>query len=294
VLSGWLLRQNWWELPGWRWLFIIEGVPSVFAGLVTIAWLKERPRDATWLDPEEKSWLERQLFSESVPAAEEVSYRAGIWSGRLLLLGLIWFLDNMGVYGFNLWLPMLMQKLSGYSSSAVVAMSCAPFIGALAAAAYVSLSSDRYAERRWHTGLPMITFGAGLAISVLFSESLGLAIAGLCIAGLGLTSGTPGFWALATGSRATSGSTRVAIITSGGALGGFCGPYVMGHLREATNDFVVGMTVLSCSVLGAGILVLACLRQSAGVPRGAGAPCDEHDERTQEYNDYLSQLQGGQ
>jgi nitrate/nitrite transporter NarK len=196
----------------------------------------------------------------------------------------------MGVYGFNLWLPMLMKKLSGYSSSAVVAMSCAPFIGALAAAAYVSLSSDRYFERRWHTGLPMITFGAGLSISVLFSESVWLAITGLCIAGLGLTSGTPGFWALATGSRATSGSTRVAIITSSGALGGFCGPYVMGHLREATDDFVVGMTVLSCSVLAAGILVLACLRQSAGVPGGAGAQCDEHDKRTQEYNDYLSQL----
>ena len=180
---------------------------------------------------------------------------------RLTLLVLIWFLANTGVYGFNLWLPMMIKKLSGYSSAAVVAMASAPFVGALIAAACVSLSSDRSGERRWHTGLPMVTFGAGLGLSVAFADNLWLAIGALCIAGLGLTSGTPGFWALATATPGTSGSTRVAIITSAGALGGFCGPYVMGYLREATNAFGAGMAVLSCAAIAAGVLVLAGFRK---------------------------------
>jgi cyanate permease len=152
---------------------------------------------------------------------------------------------------------MIIKKLSGYSSATVVAMASAPFVGALIAAAYVSLLSDRSGERRWHTGVPMMTFGFGLGLSVLFGESLWLAIGALSIAALGLTSGTPGFWALATADPRTSGSTRVAIITSAAALGGFCGPYLMGYFREATGSFEAGMAALSCSVIAAGMLVVA-------------------------------------
>lgn len=262
-VSSWLLSQNWWNIPGWRWLFIVEGFPSVIAGIVTMIYLKNRPSEAEWLTDQEKNWLERVLASEreARPAPGNRGQHR-VLNAQLLLLVLIWFLDNMGVYGFNLWLPMMLKKLSGYSSATVVAMASAPFAGALIAAAYVSLSSDRSGERRWHTGLPMMIFGCGLGLSVFFGESLWLATGALCLAALGLTSGTPGFWALATVSPGTSGSTRVAIITSAGALGGFCGPYLMGYLREATNGFGTGMAILSCSLIAAGLLSIAGFRKS--------------------------------
>ncbi len=261
-LSSWLLNQAWWEIPGWRWLFVVEGFPSVVAGVVTMMYLKDRPREAEWLTPRERSWLEDQLAAENRTAAENAKTASRLFNLPFLLLVLIWFLDNIGVYGFNLWLPMMIKKLSGYSSVTVVALSAAPFVGALIAAAWVSLSSDRSRERRWHTGLPMITFGLGLGLSVLLGESLWLATAALCLAALGLTSGTPGYWALATSNPETSGSTRIAIITSAGALGGFCGPYLMGYLRQATNDFRTGMTVLSCCVAVAGALTIIGFRKS--------------------------------
>ncbi len=263
-VSSWLLTQNWWNIPGWRWLFIVEGLPSVIAGIITVMHLADRPRDAKWLSDEEKDWLERILATEQEERREpRRKSTTGNFNFELVLLALIWFFDNMGVYGFNLWLPMIIRKLSSYSPASVVAIAATPFVGALISAACVSISSDRSGERLWHTGLPMMTFGFGLALSVFFGEHLGFAIGALSLAALGLTSGTPGFWALATASPGASGSTRVAFITSAGALGGFCGPYLMGFLRETTNGFEAGMATLAISAFGAGVLAVIGFRRAA-------------------------------
>ncbi|HEU0120859.1 MAG TPA: MFS transporter [Bryobacteraceae bacterium] len=258
-VSGWLLNQTWLAIPGWRWLFFIEGLPSVLAGVVTILYLKDRPRDAHWLTIPEKNWLEAKLASEQMPAAGEAG---SLFDFRFILLVIIWFLDNIGVYGLNFWLPMIVKKLSGYSVAAVATLSAAPFVGALASAAYVSASSDRRGERRWHTGVPMMVFGVGLGASVIAGGDLWLSLAALCIAALGLTAGTPGFWALATGSTRGADSTRVGIITSAGALGGFSGPYLMGYLRESAGGFEPGLALLAGCVFTAGALVIWGFRES--------------------------------
>lgn len=259
-LSGWLLAQSWFQVPGWRWVFIVEGIPSVVAGVLVILFLKNRPRQARWLTKDEQDWLEDTLARER--SARPVAAGRGVGAylqGPFLLLVLIWFLDNVGVYGFNLWLPMILRGLSGYSSSAVAFLSAAPFVGALIAAAVVCLSSDRRQERMWHTALPMIIFGSGLGLSVLLHENLWWALGALSIAALGLTSGTPGFWAIAT--SAYAGSIHVGIITSAGALGGMAGPLLVGYLREFRGDFVAGLAALSCCVVLAGCLVVVWCRR---------------------------------
>ncbi|MBC7926470.1 MAG: MFS transporter [Bryobacteraceae bacterium] len=261
-LSSWLLAQTWLHLPGWRWVFITEGIPSVIAGVLVILFLKNRPCEAQWLTKNEHQWLERTLAQEQAarPAAAAGGTRTYL-QGSFLLLVLIWFLDNVGVYGFNLWLPMILRGLTGYSSSAVVFLSAAPFVGALIAAGVVSLSSDRRKERMWHTALPMIIFGSGMALSVVLHQNLWWSLGALSIAALGLTSGTPGFWAITMSSYA--GSTHVAIITSAGALGGMAGPMLVGYLRESRGDFFGSLAALSFCVVLAGCLVLVlCRRQS--------------------------------
>lgn len=278
-LSGWLLRQHWLSVPGWRWLFLLEGLPSVIAGVATLLWLTDRPRDARWLSADERDWLESAIAGESLPAPSAplqprfgTELRASAGGRTLALLVLIWFLDNMGVYGFNLWLPMMIKKASGFSSAAAVTIASLPFVGALVAAAVVSLSSDRSKERHWHTGLPLVTFGTGLALSVLFAQNLWLAFAMLSIAALGLTSGTPGFWALATATGSGSQATRIAAITSAGALGGFCGPYVMGYLRTVTGEFSAGLILLAAATMLAGALVLLALPRPSSRPTQAPEP----------------------
>ena len=49
---------------GWRWLLVIEGLPTILLGLVTFALLDERPQDATWLQPNERAALVSALESD--------------------------------------------------------------------------------------------------------------------------------------------------------------------------------------------------------------------------------------
>ena len=63
-VSGALLKLNWLGLEGWRWLFILEGMPAVVLGITSLFFLTERPVDAKWLPDDEKTWLVAELDRE--------------------------------------------------------------------------------------------------------------------------------------------------------------------------------------------------------------------------------------
>src|SRR5215475_3677294 len=63
-VAGWLLGVHWFSLAGWRWLFILEGIPPIILGIVTIFYLTDRPAQAQWLAQDERDWLTGQLDSE--------------------------------------------------------------------------------------------------------------------------------------------------------------------------------------------------------------------------------------
>src|SRR5580692_5600465 len=56
-LAGWLLGIAWRGWAGWRWLFVLEGVPAILMGLVTLFYLTDWPREAQWLSPDEREWI---------------------------------------------------------------------------------------------------------------------------------------------------------------------------------------------------------------------------------------------
>ena len=64
-ISGMILGMHGiWGLEGWQWLFIIEAAPAVVLAFVTYFYLTDRPTDATWLAPDERSWLTGRLDAE--------------------------------------------------------------------------------------------------------------------------------------------------------------------------------------------------------------------------------------
>ena len=63
-LAGWLLGVHWQMLAGWRWLFILEGVPAIVLGIVTIFYVTDRPAQARWLPPDERDWIVNELQAE--------------------------------------------------------------------------------------------------------------------------------------------------------------------------------------------------------------------------------------
>ncbi len=262
-ISGFLLGMNWLGMAGWRWLFILEGAPAIIFGIATIFYLTDWPHQAKWLPDDEREWITTELEKEK--QAKKATHSQAIWKAlkqrEVILLALAAFCMLTSVYGFTFWLPTIVKKLSGLPNILVALIAALPYCVGLIAMLLVGWSSDRTVERRWHTALPMIAAGLGLALSAAMENNAALAVSLFCFAAAGLYSYLPCFWALPTSFlTGTAAAAAIGLINSVGNLGGFVGPYVVGYVNTATNSFFGGMLYLALSALVAAGFVLA-LRQ---------------------------------
>jgi ACS family tartrate transporter-like MFS transporter len=123
--SALILQFSWLGVEGWRWMFILQGLPAILFGFLTPFYLNDRPDDAAWLTPSEKSWLQSRLTAElqekrrsGAQKIGEVFLRPDVW-----MLAATLFLANVGVYAFVLWLPATLQAITGASASRAAVIS---------------------------------------------------------------------------------------------------------------------------------------------------------------------------
>jgi ACS family tartrate transporter-like MFS transporter len=260
-VSGVLLGRSWLGLQGWRWIFILEGLPAVLAGVAVLFLLTDWPRQARWLQPAERDWLTTELERErrargEVPHGISDALRS-LRDPRVLVLAFVYFFAITGMYGFGLWLPTMVKSLSGLPDLLVTLLAALPYVVAFPALALSSLSSDRTGERHWHAAVPLLVASVGLFLSAVLSDDATLSIAAFCLAAAGIYGFFGGFWALPTTYlTGASAAAAVGMINSLGNLGGFAGPYVVGWIDSATGSFLGGMMYLAASTLAGAVLVL--------------------------------------
>lgn len=282
-VSGLLLDINWLGLPGWRWLFIIEGVPAIIFGVVTIFYLTDRPHQARWLPDDEREWLISELEREKQAKLKVHSHSIlqALRHREVILLTLAYFCIVTANYGLNFWLPTIIKRLSGTSNFVVTLISALPYCVALVAILVIGWSSDRTGERRWHTALSMIAASLGLLLSVAAQGQASIAVLMFCLAAAGLYAYLPSFWALPTSFlTGTAAAASIGLINSLGNLGGFAGPYIVGYLSKATNSFLGGVLYLSLSALVAACLILSLRATEQGRPLAAEASDQVPDTAT--------------
>lgn len=258
-ISGLILGVNWLGMPGWRWLFILEGAPSIIFGVVTIFYLTDRPHQAKWLPEEERNWITSELEREK--AATLAAHSHGMWQAlrhpRVILLTLAYFGIVTSTYGLNFWMPTIIKNVSGSSNVIVTLVSALPYCVALAAILLIGWSSDRTGERRHHTTFSMIAASVGLLMSVIVQGQAGLAVLMFCLAAAGMYACLPPFWALPTSFlTGTAAAASIGLINSFGNLGGFVGPYIVGYVTKVTQSYVGGVLYLSVSAFAAALFIL--------------------------------------
>ncbi|HET6383075.1 MAG TPA: MFS transporter [Armatimonadota bacterium] len=260
-LSGALLKLHGRSgLQGWQWLFLVEGIPSIILGFVTLFYLTDRPEKAHWLLPEERESILNELRSEQ----ERPVYTLGqaLSNPAVLLLTALYFAMQIGFYGFTMWLPLIIKGMSGMSDLLVGILSAAPYILAAIGMVVVGTHSDRTGERRMHVALSCVTAAAGLGISAVLQNPW-IALASLSLAALGLWGTLGPFWAMPTAFLSgTAAAGGIALINSVGNLGGFVGPYAMGWLKQTTGGFTVGLFTLAGSLLVAALLAVSIRKRS--------------------------------
>jgi len=259
-LAGLLLGITWFGLRGWRWLFILEGVPAVVFGVITIFYLTDWPREAKWLLPVERDWINGQLENEKQAKRKIRSYT--VWQAfaqrDVILLTLCYFCATTGGYGVAFWLPSILKRLSGQSDMRVTLFAALPYLGGFLVQQLNGWHSDRTLERRWHAAVAIFLCGVSLLLAVIYGSSLTIAVALFCLVGAGYYSFHPCFWAVPTAFLSESAAAAsIGLINSVGNLGGFFGPMIMGYLVSRTHSFRAGLLYLVGSLCLSGVLMLA-------------------------------------
>jgi ACS family tartrate transporter-like MFS transporter len=258
ISSAIMNNVHWAGLPGWRWVFIMEGVPSILLGIVTIFYLTDNPQQAHWLPEDEKLWLvaELQRERESKQAERKVSTWEAFKHPQILLLMTVYFFAVTAFYGLTFFLPTITNSMNSLSIIWQTTAAALPYVATLLAMLFVGRNSDRTGERRWHTALPIFVAGIGLIASVLTRNYVALTIMALCMAGSGF-SYLPAFWTLPSAIlTGTAAAASVGLINSVGNLGGFLGPYVVGYLKNRSGNFTAAMLVMGGCALLASLFAL--------------------------------------
>jgi ACS family tartrate transporter-like MFS transporter len=280
-LSTWIMDNiHWMGMDGWRWMFIIEGIPAIMLGVVTFFYLTDRPEQAKWLTDDEKNWLIAELKKENETKIETSQShhisKQTLTNPRVWHLALIYFALNMGLYGIGFWLPQMIKSLSDVLSNTQVGLlTMIPYIVGAIVMNLWSRRSDRLGERRFHAAFPLIFGALGLIGSGITSHPF-LSIMMMAVAVAGVYSFYGPFWSLVTQYLSSSAAAvGIAVINSIGNLSGFVGPYGIGLIQDVTGNVKMALFFVSASLLVSSLLLAAIrkehMSQHAGVSRDISA-----------------------
>lgn len=127
-MAGYVLGVHWRFLAGWRWIFILEGIPAIVLGIVTVFYLTDWPVQARWLSLDERNWLVNELQRELQEKKKIRNYTVIEAFRDLRILRLIfgYFLALTGALGTIYWIPTFVKRLSGFSNQTVTSLLLIP------------------------------------------------------------------------------------------------------------------------------------------------------------------------
>uniref|UniRef100_A0A383VZ56 Major facilitator superfamily (MFS) profile domain-containing protein n=1 Tax=Tetradesmus obliquus TaxID=3088 RepID=A0A383VZ56_TETOB len=267
-------------LAGWQWLFIIEGVPSVAAGLAMLAWLPSHPLSARMLTQQEAAALHAAVHcsAEAAEAARQpvawgelallvwaVIKRPVMW--LLVAIGVLWALCSVGLMT---WLPIIISNMlagtitaGGGSSSAAshtqraALLSAIPYIFGGASTLLLAWHADRVNERSLHCAAVFVAGGAVLACFVLmYQAGFAAGFVALVVGMMAVFAGQPVMTCRVRASlQAKHAGIGLALFQAvSTVVGGFAGPYLFGSLLSQQQAFTAATVLMGCFLASSGLL----------------------------------------
>ena len=257
ILSGYLIKS-----VGWRWMFILEGLPAIIWAFFWWRLVEDAPKNATWLTNNEKQQLEDELQQEQLGIKPVKNYAAAFKSSTVILLCLQYALWSIGVYGFVMWLPSIINAAPGANIVKTGWLASVPFVLAIIGMVSASYFSDKTLNRKIFVW-PFLLIGAvAFYCSYLIgSSNFWLSYILLIIAGGAMYAPYGPFFAIITEilPRNVAGGA-IALINSFGALGSFAGSYLVGYLNGSTGGFSASYIFMAGSLLLSAIITLFAVK----------------------------------
>ncbi|MDO9579822.1 MAG: MFS transporter [Bacteroidales bacterium] len=257
ILSGYLI-----ESVGWRWMFILEGMPAIIWAFFWWRLVVDRPRNAKWLSDTEKNDLQEQLDIEQQSIKPVKNYAIAFRSRIVILLCMQYALWSIGVYGFVMWLPSIINSAPDLDIVKTGWLASVPYLLAIIGMLTASYFSDKTLNRKsfiW----PFLLIGA-LAFYgsyLIGTSNFWLSFVLLIIAGGAMYAPYGPFFAVITEVLPRNVSAgAIALINSLGALGSFVGAYIVGYLNGATGGFGASYIFMAGSLFLSALLTIVALK----------------------------------
>jgi D-galactonate transporter len=244
-----------WAMSGWKWLFLLEALPSLVLGVAILLYLDDGIAKAKWLNDAEKTLLARNVANDAQQTVTHVSIRDFIGDRRLWLMAAIYFCVVLGQYGLTFWLPTIIRKAGVADPLWVGLFTAIPYLCAIVALPLIGMSADRRRERRFHLAIPMLVAAAGFATLPLLG-SVGASIVCLSVASAGILASSSQFWSLPTALLGgMSAAAGIAAVNCFANLAGFFSPAIVGWLNDLTGKSTAGLIFISVAVTLGALLV---------------------------------------
>ncbi|WP_246795991.1 MFS transporter [Burkholderia perseverans] len=245
------------HVPGWKWMLIVESLPAFLAASFCWWRLDDDVTTSTRYSTEDRARLVSAL-ARSRSSSESI-HPDQIYSSPLVLaFGALYFLDVFGIYGYTLWAPTIVHSLGVSGDLRIGLITVLPNLVAIAVMIAVGRNADKTRSRRLHVAALLFVAALGLALAAALHQHLWLSVMGLCIANACLLSVPPVFWSMPiTVLGPASAANGIAWISAIGNLGGFFGPYTVGHLKQSSGSLLAPvMTMIGCLLLGVVLTML--------------------------------------
>jgi len=259
LISGAILDLNGtFGLAGWKWLFILEGLPPIILGIIGIFYLTDRPRDANWLTSQEKDWLAAAIEHDARDrgVVHDHSLLRTLLKPAVLLFALCNFGLFCGLASLFSWLPQII-KTFGLPNSQVGMVTSIPPLAGLIGMILLSRHSDRLGERFIYTCCTLLLAAAGFAIAA-FAPNPTTIIIGFMVANVGVYGTQAVFWTIPQSYLSRdSAPGAIGLIGTVGSIGGALVPVVIGGIKDATGSFTGGFLFVSAVLVisAVGIMV---------------------------------------
>ncbi len=264
ILSGHLVGTL-----GWRWMFIIEGAPGIVWAFFWWFLVNDKVKDAKWLSESQKEDVEEQLALEQQSIRPVKNYSEAFKSRVVVLLCFQYALWSIGVYGFVMWLPSIINEAPNMNIVTTGWLSSVPYFLAIIMMLVVSHFSDKTLNRKefiW----PFLLVGAIAFYGsyLVGTHNFWLSFTLLVIAGAAMYAPYGPFFAIITEilPRNVAGGA-IALINSLGALGSFLGAYIVGYLNGLTGNFSASYIFMAGSLFLSAILTMIAVKSNGKLRR---------------------------
>jgi MFS transporter, ACS family, tartrate transporter len=249
-------------IAGWKWLFILEGVPPIILGIIGIFYLTDRPRDANWLAPREKDWLAAEIERDArdLGVIHDRSLLKTLMKPMVLLFALCNFGLFCGLASLFSWLPQII-KTFGLPNFQIGVVTAIPPLAGLVGMILLSRHSDRLGERFIYTFCTLLVAAAGFAMAA-FAPNPTLIIIGFMVANVGVYGTQAVFWTIPQSYLSRdSAPGAIGLIAMVGSIGGALIPVVIGRIKDSTGSFTGGFLFVSAALVISALGVMVARSQ---------------------------------